>query len=97
MEPKLASGNSGTAGASSRGRRRRNHDDVKPRFFLAKPGSNLKTLELGEEFPTEGEALIKALKTEQPFFTVTAWKAVAEQNGKGPLIVRAPATADKLD
>ena len=95
MEPK-ASANNGNAGASTRGRRRRNHDDVKARFFLAKPGSTLEVLELGEEVPTEGEALIKALKTEQPFFAVTAWRAVAEQNGKGPLIVRAPATDNKL-
>jgi hypothetical protein len=96
MELKLATGNNTDAGASSRGRRRRNQDDARARFFLAKQGSTLKVLELGEEVPTEGEALIRALKSEQPFYVVTAWKAIAEQNGKGPVIVKQPAP-DKVD
>jgi hypothetical protein len=96
MESKLAAGNNNDVGASSRGRRRRNQDGARARFFLAKQGSNLKVLELGEEVPTEGEALIRALKSEQPFYVVTAWKAVTEQNGKGPVIVKQPAP-DKLE
>jgi hypothetical protein len=95
MQSELATGNK-TDAASSRGRRRRNQDGARARFFLAKQGSTLKVLELGEEVPTEGEALIKALKSEQPFYVVTAWKAVAEQNGKGPVIVKEPAP-DKVD
>ena len=89
MEPK---GNNSEAGASTRARRRRSHDDnAKPRFFLAKQGSDLKVLELGDEVPTEGDALIKALKSDEPFYVLTAWKAVAEQNGKGgPVIVKQP-------
>jgi len=96
MESKLATGTNNDAGVSSRGRRRRNQDDSRARFFLAKQGSTLKVLELGEEVPTEGEALVRALKSEQPFYVVTAWRAVTEQNGKGPVIVKQPAP-DKMD
>jgi hypothetical protein len=97
METRLANPNHTEAGAPTNRRKRRNQDEGKLRFFLAKQGSNLKALELGEEVPTEGEALIRSLKSDQPFFAVSAWKAVAEQNGKGgPVIVKQPAP-DKLD
>jgi hypothetical protein len=96
METRLASPNTTEAGAPANRRKRRNQDETRLRFFLAKQGSNLKALELGEEVPTEGEALIRSLKSDQPFFAVSAWKAVAEQNGKGPVIVKQPAP-DKLD
>lgn len=84
-----------TAASGSR-RKRRNNDDAKLRFFMPKEGSTSKALQLGDEVPSEGEALIRSLKSDQPFLVVTAWKAVAEQNGKGPVIVKQPAP-DKLD
>lgn len=96
METRLAGSNNSEAGAPANRRKRRNQDEGKLRFFLAKQGSNVKALELGEEVPTEGDALIRSLKSDQPFYVVTAWKAVAEQNGKGPVIVKQPAP-DKLD
>lgn len=94
MDPRGAIPNNNDAGASMRGRRRRNHVDGKPRFFLARQGSTLKALELGDEVPTEGEALIRALKSDQPFYAVTAWKAVAEQNDRGPVILKQPASLE---
>jgi hypothetical protein len=70
-------------------RRRRNGNDADLRYFLVKPGSSPATPELGQEMATEGEALIEAFKTGQPFYTVTAWKAVPEVNGGGnPVIVK---------
>jgi hypothetical protein len=38
---------------------------------------------------SEGEALIEAFKNGQPFYTLTAWKAVPEVNGgSSPVIVK---------
>jgi hypothetical protein len=81
------------AGAEADGtttpRRRRNGNDANLRYFLVKPGSSPAKPELGQEMASEGEALIEAFKTGQPFYTVTAWKAVPEVNGGGnPVIVK---------
>jgi hypothetical protein len=69
-------------------RRRRNGNDANPRYFLVKPGSSPAKPELGQEMASEGEALIEAFKSGQPFYTVTAWKAVPEVNGGNPVIVK---------
>jgi hypothetical protein len=69
-------------------RRRRNGNDANLRYFLIKPGSSPATPELGQEMACEGEALIEAFRTGQPFYTVTAWKAVPEVNGGHPVIVK---------
>jgi hypothetical protein len=53
-----------------------------------KPGSPPATPELGQEMASEGEALIEAFRSGQPFYTVTAWKAVPEVNGGSPVIMR---------
>jgi len=37
---------------------------------------------------SEGEALIEAFRSGQPFYTLTAWKAVPEVNGDNPVIVK---------
>jgi hypothetical protein len=69
-------------------RRRRNGNDANLRYFLIKPGSSAAKPELGQEMASEGEALIEAFRTGQPFYTVTAWKAVPEVNGGNPVIVK---------
>ena len=69
-------------------RRRRNGNDANLRYFLVKPGSSPAKPELGQEMASEGEALIEAFKSGQPFYTVTAWKAVPEVNGGNPVIVK---------
>ena len=69
-------------------RRRRNGNDVNLRYFLIKPGSSPAKPELGQEMASEGEALIEAFRTGQPFYTVTAWRAVPEVNGTSPVIVK---------
>ncbi len=75
-------------GSRSRGKRRAT-DDGNLRYFLPKAGSSPSKPELGQEMASEGEALIEALKNEQPFYTLTAWKAVPEVNGKSsPVIVK---------
>jgi hypothetical protein len=76
-----------TDGASAP-RRRRNGNDVNLRYFLIKPGSTAAKPELGQEMASEGEALIEAFRSGQPFYTVTAWKAVPEVNGGNPVIVK---------
>ncbi|MFL6302154.1 MAG: hypothetical protein ACJ72H_01320 [Candidatus Sulfotelmatobacter sp.] len=69
-------------------RRRRNGSDASLRYFLTKPGSSPAKPELGQEVASEGEALIEAFRSGQPFYTVTAWKAVPEVNGGNPVIVK---------
>ena len=69
-------------------RRRRNGNDANLRYFLIKPGSSPARPELGQEMASEGEALIEAFKSGQPFYTVTAWKAVPEVNGGSPVNVK---------
>ena len=76
-----------TDGANS-SRRRRNRNDANLRYFLIKPGSSAARPELGQEMASEGEALIEAFRSGQPFYTVTAWKAVPEVNGGNPVIVK---------
>jgi hypothetical protein len=74
--------------SAGRSRRRRNVNDDPLRYFLLKPGSSVAKPELGQEMASEGEALIEAFRTGQPFYTVTAWKAVPEVNGDNPVIVK---------
>jgi hypothetical protein len=75
-------------GANAR-RRHRNGGDPNLRYFLPKSGSSPAKPELGQEMASEGEALIEAFKNGQPFYTLTAWKAVPEVNGGGsPVIVK---------
>jgi len=70
-------------------RRRRNGNDANLRYFVVKPGSSPAKPELGQEMASEGEALIEAFRTGQPFYTLTAWKAVPEVNGSSnPVIVK---------
>jgi hypothetical protein len=77
------------ADGAATARRRRNSNDTPLRYFLVKPGSSPARPELGQETASEGEALIEAFRTGQPFFTLTAWKAVPEVNGGGnPVIVK---------
>ena len=83
------------AGGAHMPRRRRNGTDVNLRYFLVKPGSSPAKPELGQEMASEGEALIEAFRTGQPFYTVTAWKAVPEVNGANPVIVK-QAVAQKM-
>ena len=72
----------------SRGKRRA-MDDGTLRYFLPTAGSSPSRPELGQEMASEGEALIEALKNGQPFYTLTAWKAVPEVNGRSsPVIVK---------
>jgi hypothetical protein len=41
---------------------------------------------------SEGEALIEAFKTGQPFYTLVAWRAVPEVNGGNPVIMKQPSS-----
>jgi hypothetical protein len=77
-----------SAEGAKRARRRRNGKDANLRYFLVKPGSSPAKPELGLEMASEGEALIEAFRTGQPFYTVTAWKAVPEVNGGDPVIMK---------
>jgi hypothetical protein len=69
-------------------RRRRTGNDANLRYFLVKPGSSPAKPELGQEVASEGEALIEAFRSGQPFYTVTVWKAVPEVNGGSPVIIK---------
>jgi len=77
------------AGAAKTRRRRLSTDDDFIRYFLPKPGSAPDKPELGREMANEGEALIEAFQSGQPFFAVTICKAATEVNGGGsPVIVK---------
>src|ERR1700676_3144747 len=69
-------------------RRRRNSDDPNLRYFLLKPESSPVKPELGQEVASEGEALIEAFRSGQPFYTLAAWKAIPEVKGSNPVIVK---------
>jgi hypothetical protein len=84
MQPPTAT----TTDPASSPRRRRNSNDASFRYFLIKPGSSPAKPELGQEMTSEGEALIEAFRSGQPFYTVTAWNAVPEVNGSNPVIVK---------
>jgi len=70
-------------------RRKRSQENLNIQFFLPKAGSSPAKPELGQEMKSESEALIEALKSGQPFYMVTTWKAVPEVNGGShPIIVK---------
>jgi hypothetical protein len=78
-------------------RRRRNGEESGARFFLPKPGSTLKTPELGREFAKEGDALVEAFKKDQHFYVVTAWRAESQQTDGAPVIVKQPVNDPEKD
>ena len=85
----ISDGAPGRVDSSAARRKRRNGDDTNVRYFLPKPGSSIAAPELGQEAASEGEALIQAFKSGQPFYTLSAWQAVPEVNGNGsPVIVK---------
>jgi hypothetical protein len=90
MDTRTSSSTPPPALSTSTRRKRRNGDDGGVRrYFLPKSGSSPATPELDQEVPSEGEALIQAFRSGQPFYTLTAWKAVPEVNGGGsPMIVK---------
>lgn len=81
----------------TRRRRRSAEESNTQRFFLPKPGSSMKSPELGQEFTTEGAVLVEALKKDQWFYSVTIWRAVAEQNGGNPVITRKSVTETRTE
>ena len=74
-------------------RRRRNSNDASHRYFLMKPGSSPAKPELGQEVASEGEALIQAFRSGQPFYTLTTWRAVPEVNSGGSPVILKQAVA----
>ncbi len=72
----------------TRRKRKNGSDHARPRYFLPKAGSSLKSPELGQELPTEGEALVRSFQSNQHFFVLTVWRADAEQNGGNPVIMK---------
>lgn len=92
MEGKTASvggePSSGKPEAGHARRKKRVSEDGNLRYFLPRTGSSPAKPELGQEMASEGEALIEAFKSGQPFYALTAWKAVPEVNGGNPVIVR---------
>jgi hypothetical protein len=76
-------------GTATMRRKRPSVDDGHVRYFLSKPGSTPDKPELGREMPNEGEALIEAFRSGQPFYGLTVLKAATEVNGGGsPVIVK---------
>lgn len=73
----------------SRHRKQRISDDSGVRYFLPATGTSPSAPELGQELAGEGEALIEAFRSGQPFYTLATWKAVPEVDGRGsPMIVK---------
>lgn len=69
-------------------RRQREVANDSVRYFLPKSGSSTEKPDLGQELASEGEALVQAFKSGQVFYTVVAWKAEPDINGKEPRIVK---------
>jgi hypothetical protein len=93
MENRTAVGTGTGDGATARpevpqNRRKRRGEETKPRYFLPKPGSSLKSPELGQELAAEGDALVRSFQSNQHFYVLTVWRAVAEQNGGNPAIMK---------
>ena len=95
MDPRTSSSTPPAASSTTPRRKRRNGDDAGVRYFLPNPGSSSATPELGQEVASEGEALIEAFRSGQPFYTLTAWKAVPEVNGGGSPVIVKQAVAPK--
>ena len=95
MDPKTSSSTPPAASSTSPRRKRRSGDAAGVRYFLPKPGSSQATPELGQEVASQGEALIQAFRSGQPFYTLTAWKAVPEVNGGGSPVIVKQAVAPK--
>ena len=96
MDTRTSSSTPPPALSTSTRRKRRNGDDAGVRrYFLPKSGSSPATPELGQEVASEGEALIQAFRSGQPFYTLTAWKAVPEVNGGGSPVIVKQAVAPK--
>lgn len=95
MDTRTSSSTPPGANSTTTRRKRRNGDDPGVRYFLPKSGSSAATPELGQEVASEGEALIQAFKNGQPFYTLTAWKAVPEVNGGGSPVIVKQAVAPK--
>ena len=80
---------SGAATKNGVGKRRRwEMTSADVRYFLVKPGTSAEKPELGREVTNEADALVEAFKTDQPFFTLVAWKAVSENENGTPRIVK---------
>ena len=78
-----------SAGPARTRRKRLSTDGDHVRYFLPKPGTTPDKPELGREMPSEGDALIEAFKSGQPFYALTILKAATEVNGGGsPVIVK---------
>jgi|GraSoiStandDraft_47_1057283.scaffolds.fasta_scaffold132905_2 hypothetical protein len=87
--PKAANAGPAQTTGTGKGRRRRwemTSDNV--RYFCPKQGSSQERPELGQEMPTEGDALVKAFKDGGVFYTLVAWSAVTEMDGNEPKIVK---------
>lgn len=69
-------------------RKHRGEHEIAIRYFLPKSGSSVSNPELGQEVASEGEALIQAFKSGQPFYGVAVWKAVPEVEKGRPVIVK---------
>jgi hypothetical protein len=95
MDTRTSSSTPPGANSTTTRRKRRNGDDPGVRYFLPKSGSSAATPELGQEVASEGDALIQAFKNGQPFYTLTAWKAVPEVNGGGSPVIVKQAVAPK--
>ena len=96
MDTRTSSSTPPPALSTSTRRKRRNGDDAGVRrYFLPKSGSSPATPELGQEVASEGEALIQAFRSGQPFYTLIAWSAVPEVNGGGSPVIVKQAVATK--
>ena len=78
----------GDSKEQSKRRRRWDMTSDNVRYFIPKTGSSPDKPELGQEVPSEGEALVKAFKDGGVFYTVVAWKAITEMDGGEPKIVK---------
>ncbi len=78
----------------ARGRRAHRAEDNGARYFLVK-SSGAGQVELGEEAPTENEAMITAFRTGGTFAIVTEWKTNVDLTDGRPVIKKEAVQREK--
>ena len=84
------------ANGKSAGRLRPRQEERLPgaRFFLSKPSTNGRALELGKEFSNEGEVRVEALKAGLTYYSLQEWRPVPDFAGRNPELKREPVTRE---
>jgi hypothetical protein len=91
-EPKVTAGKTGPVSRRRRGARAAEPSTA--RFFLIKTSGN-GTVELGQEVPSENEAMVESFRVGGSFAVVTEWKAQVDLATGVPVIKKEAVKSEK--